>query len=169
MPPSRPPSTSRPFTDAALVAELPRLRRYARSLTRDRTAADDLVQATVLRALDRAYLFADGTNLRGWLMTILHNQRVNDVRSTVRRPAPLDPDHLDDVPAVDDPATGLVVRDVARALARLPAEQRRALRLVGLLGATYDAAARAEGVPVGTIRSRLSRGRSTLVAALSRD
>jgi RNA polymerase sigma-70 factor, ECF subfamily len=143
--------------------EIPRLRRYARALTRDATRADDLVQSCLMRALAKSHLWQPGTDLRAWLFTILHNQHVNDVRrglgegSTV----PIDDDLLSlTVPAAQQ-AT-LELGDLDRALAQLAEEQRQVLLLIGLEGMRYDEAATVLQIPVGTIRSRLSRGRAEL-------
>jgi RNA polymerase sigma-70 factor, ECF subfamily len=75
-----------------LEAQLPRLRRYARALTRDPSRADDLVQDTLVRALDKQHLYQDGTNLRAWLFTLMHNQHVNNARRNVREDNSLDVD-----------------------------------------------------------------------------
>jgi RNA polymerase sigma-70 factor (ECF subfamily) len=152
------------MTDRCRVeAYIPRLRRYARALTRNDVAADDLVQDCLVRALAKQHLFQDGADLRAWLFTILHNHYVNGVRRGVREGA---------VVAVseDEPllARGpnqvqkLELRDLDRGLARLPEEQRTVILLVGLEGMSYEEVAEVVGVPVGTVRSRLSRGREML-------
>jgi RNA polymerase sigma-70 factor, ECF subfamily len=146
-----------------LVAQIPRLRRYARALTRDATAADDLVQNCLVRAVSKSHLWQEGTDLRAWLFTILHNQYVNQVRRTVREGMAVALSDTDPVltrgPSQD---IRLELRDLERALAKLPDEQRSALLLVGMEGMNYDEAAAVLGVAVGTIRSRLSRGREAL-------
>jgi RNA polymerase sigma-70 factor (ECF subfamily) len=143
--------------------EIPRLRRYARALTRDITAADDLVQDCLTRALSKVHLWQEGTDLRAWLFTILHNQYVNHVRRAVREGAAV---ALSDTePALTTaPNQGkrLELRDLERAIVKLPEEQRSVLLLVGLEGMRYEEVATVLDVPVGTIRSRLSRGRETL-------
>ena len=146
-----------------LEAEIPRLRRYARALTRDATRADDLVQSCLARALAKSHLWQPGTDLRAWLFTILHNQHVNDVRRAVREgiSVPMD----DAAPVLTVPSTqgaSLQLRDLDRAMARLPEEQRQVLLLVGLEGMRYEEVATVLDVPVGTVRSRLSRGRDML-------
>ena len=146
-----------------LEHEIPRLRRYARALTRDGTRADDLVQSCLLRALAKSHLWQAGTDLRAWLFTILHNQHVNDVRRAVREGINIP---VEDVaPVLTVPSTqgaALQLRDLERAMARLPEEQRQVLLLVGLEGMRYEEVAAVLDVPVGTVRSRLSRGRDTL-------
>jgi RNA polymerase sigma-70 factor (ECF subfamily) len=148
-----------------IEAEIPSLRRYARALVRDVTGADDLVQECLTRALSKLDLWCEGTSLRAWLFTILHNQYVNQVRRSVRIGAPVEFSGDDAPAALSVPATQekrLELRDLERALARLPQEQRAVTLLVGLEGMSYSDVAGVVGVPVGTVRSRLSRGRLAL-------
>jgi len=146
-----------------LEHEIPRLRRYARALTRDATRADDLVQSCLVRALAKSHLWQPGTDLRAWLFTILHNQHVNDVRRAVREGINIP---VEDVaPLLTVPSTqgaALQLRDLDRAMSQLPEEQRQVLLLVGLEGMRYEEVAAVLDVPVGTVRSRLSRGRDML-------
>jgi RNA polymerase sigma-70 factor, ECF subfamily len=146
-----------------IEAELPRLRRYARALVRDAVGADDLVQDCVTRALGKAHLWRDGTNLRAWLFTILHNHYVNDVRRSIRTGPTVDLDEADLMlcqPANQE--ARLELRDLDRALGQLPAEHRAVILLVGLEGMSYNEASAVLDIPVGTVRSRVSRGRQTL-------
>jgi RNA polymerase sigma-70 factor, ECF subfamily len=147
----------------SIEALIPRLRRYARALTRNEVAADDLVQDCLVRALAKQHLWQEGTDLRAWLFTILHNQYVNHVRQSVRQGelAHLSETHrsLSHAAAQDH---SLELRDLDRALAQLPDEQRTIILMVGLEGMSYEAVAEVIGVPVGTVRSRLSRGREAL-------
>jgi len=143
--------------------EIPRLRRYARALTRDASRADDLVQSCLTRALAKSHLWQPGTDLRAWLFTILHNQHVNDVRRALREGVAVPVE--DAAPLLTAPAAqaaSLQLRDLDRAMARLPEEQRQVLLLVGLEGMRYDEVAAVLQLPVGTVRSRLSRGRDAL-------
>jgi len=146
-----------------LENEIPRLRRYARALARDASRADDLVQSCLARALAKSHLWQPGTDLRAWLFTILHNQHVNDVRRAVREGITVP---VEDVaPVLTAPSTqgsSLTLRDLDRAMGRLPEEQRQVLLLVGLEGMRYEEVAAVLSVPVGTVRSRLSRGREML-------
>jgi len=147
----------------ALEAEIPRLRRYAHALTRDATAADDLVQECVVRGVAKQHLWIEGTDLRAWLFTIMHNLFVNTVRRGVREGVAVS--LLDTEPSLQRAANqdkSLELRDLDRAMARLPEEQRSVILLVGLEGMSYEAVAEIVGVPVGTVRSRLSRGREAL-------
>ncbi len=146
-----------------LEKEIPRLRRYARALTRDGARADDLVQDTLARAIAKQHRWQCGTNLRAWLFTIMHNQNVNVVRASVREGIAVSADEASlYLVARSNPTGALSLRDLDRALARIPAEQRRVILLIGLEGITYEEAAAILDVPIGTIRSRLSRGRELL-------
>ena len=143
--------------------QIPRLRRYARALTSNRERADDLVQDTLVRALVKEHLWQPGTDLRAWLFTIMHNQHVNLVRHGVRDAAAVDVEQVSGtLSATTDPTASCQLRELDCALSRLPLEQRQVILLVGLEGMPYDDAAAILGIPIGTVRSRLSRGRETL-------
>ena len=147
-----------------LVDLIPRLRRYARALVGDRATADDLVQDTLERAWAKLHLYRRGTDLRAWLFTVMHNVHVNRVRAT-RITDPLE----DDMPELAQRAPqgdALLVRDLDRAISRLPGEQRAVLLLVVLEDMSYDEVARTLGVPIGTVMSRLSRAREKLRAMM---
>ena len=143
-----------------LIEHLPRLRRYARALTRDVSQADDLVQDTLERALVKLDLWRPGSDLRAWLFTLMHNLFVNQVRAN--RPVESDLDAARDVAVGGGQMDALALRDIHAALARLPVEQREVILLVGLEQFGYGEAARILGVPLGTVMSRLSRGRERL-------
>jgi RNA polymerase sigma-70 factor (ECF subfamily) len=148
----------------SLVGHIPDLRRYARSLTGDAWAADDLVQDTLERACERWQLWAAGSDLRAWLFTLMHNLFIDAARRAVRQQArhvDVDPE---DVPQdmVASGAGAEQVMDLQRCLLRLPAEQREVLLLVSLQDLRYEDIARITGVPVGTVMSRLSRARARL-------
>lgn len=146
-----------------LEAEIPRLRRYARALTRDAARADDLVQSCLTRALAKQHLWQPGTDLRAWLFTLLHNQHVNDVRRSLREGVSVAVEDVAPTLTVQsNAAASLQLRDLEAALARLPEEQRQVILLVGLEGLRYEEVAVILGVPIGTVRSRLSRGRDNL-------
>jgi RNA polymerase sigma-70 factor, ECF subfamily len=150
----------------AFEAEIPCLKRYAYKLTRDNAAVEDLVQESLMRGLDKLHLWQEGTNLRAWLCTILHNQYVNQIRRSVREGIAVElsevKEPLGSAPNQDH---GLQVRDLNRALKKLPEGQRAAVLLIGLEGLGYEKVAQVVGVPVGTVRSRLSRGRQKLKMA----
>ena len=142
---------------------MPRLRRYARALTGNREAADDLTQDTLERAWTKRALWQPGTDLRAWMFTVMHNVFVNGTRRS--RPTV----SLDDIAAdVAGPAmttsveTGVVLAELARSLSLLPEEQREVLLLVGLEQFSYAEASEVLGVPIGTVMSRLSRARERL-------
>lgn len=144
-----------------LWPQVPRLRRYARALTGDPTRADDLVQDTLERALTRGHLWRRDSDLRAWLFTIMHNQFVNQVRASDALRGAAD---VADLRLTDggEPGDLAVLMDLDTALARLPAEQREVLLLIGLEELSYQEAATVLGVPIGTVMSRLSRGRERL-------
>src|SRR5512134_3146768 len=147
-----------------LVELIPRLRRYARALVGDRFTADDLVQDTLERAWAKLHLYRRGTDLRAWLFTVMHNVHVNKVRST-RATDPID----EEMPELAQRAAqgdSLLVRDLDRSIALLPAEQRAVLLLVTLDDMSYEEVARALGIPMGTVMSRLSRAREKLRAMM---
>ena len=152
--------------DDRLEAEIPALRRYAFALLRDHAAADDLVQDCLERAMSRWHLKRPDGQLRAWLFTIMRNMHISDLRRQRRR------GWHDDIDDVTVPGTragqedGLAVRDILDALHRLPEEQKSLLLLVGVEEMTYDTAAKVLGIPVGTVMSRLSRGRDRLRAML---
>ena len=143
-----------------LVDLIPRLRRYARALVGDRATADDLVQDTLERAWAKLHLYRRGTDLRAWLFTVMHNVHVNRVRAM--RPTDLLEDDMPELAQRASQGDALLVRDLDRAIARLPTEQRSVLLLVTLEEMSYEEVARALGVPIGTVMSRLSRAREKL-------
>jgi RNA polymerase sigma-70 factor (ECF subfamily) len=150
---------------SVLEQEIPRLRRYACALHRwNRSQADDLVQDTLVRAIAKQHLWQPGTNLRSWLFTLMHNQHVNDVRRSVARGGishTVDELH-DNHASASNAEASLQLRDLERALGKLLVEQREIILLVALEGMSYADVAAVVGVPVGTVRSRLSRGRAAL-------
>jgi RNA polymerase sigma-70 factor (ECF subfamily) len=143
-------------------AAIPALRRYARALTRDSDIADDLVQDTLVRALRSEHLFHGG-DVRSWLYTILTNLNRNRLRSLARRPV-LSSIEDNDAPDLAGPEAG--GRDIERALATLVDDQRAALLLVVLEGLSYREVAEIQGVPIGTVMSRLARARAQIKSYL---
>ena len=150
-----------PFRQS-VEAMIPALRRYARALARDSDIADDLVQDTLVRALRSEKLFLGG-DVRSWLYTILTNLNRNRLRSLARRPLTASLDD-NDAPETAGPEAG--ARDIERALASLVEDQRTALLLVVLEGLTYREVAEVQGVPIGTVMSRLARARMQIKAYL---
>lgn len=142
---------------------IPNLRRYARVLLRDRVQSEDLVQDCLERAISRGHLWQPGTNLRAWLFTIMHNLYINQFlrRGGAAQAVPLMEEHA----SLASPARQLhsvTLRDLARAFDLLPEQEQEVVVLVGLEGMPYEDAALALGVPMGTVKSRLSRARKRL-------
>lgn len=147
----------------AVVAEIPSLRRYGRSLTGSRAGADDLVQDTLERAIQKFHLFEPGTKLRLWLFAIMRNIFLDHLRKA--RKVGLVSVDAAECPAEHRPADQidkLVHRDLVAQMRRLKPEYRELLVLVGLEGLSYEQAADTTGVPLGTVRSRLFRARTLL-------
>ena len=149
---------------AEITAHIPRLRRYARALAGDSQRADDLVQDTLERGLAKFHLWRRGSDLRAWLFAIMHNVFINQLKA--RREFALD--DVAEAALQSPPQTDpLEVRDLDAALRLLPTEQREVLLLVGLEQLSYAETGKALGIPIGTVMSRLSRGRDRLRALTS--
>lgn len=159
--------------DMMLLVEplIPALRRYARALLRDRAAADDLLQDCLERAITRWHQRRADGDTRTWLFTILHNLAISRLRQIVRRGAHVALDDADESATARPPTQedGLRHRAVLRALETLPEDQRAVLLLVSVEDLSYAEAARVLDIPVGTVMSRLSRGREKLSRALASD
>ncbi len=143
--------------------QIPRLRRYARALTGDRYRADDLVQDTLERALSKLNLWRQDSDIRAWMFTIMHNLFINQIRQNhnVHAFAPLDDEALE-IPVRATQNDGLEMQDLMSAIYKLPDEFRAVVLLVGLEQLRYEEVAQVLDVPVGTVMSRLSRGREKL-------
>ena len=152
--------------EADLVVWLPVLRRYAYALTGDSAWADDLVQDTVERALNRWRGLPSRHNLRAWLLTILRHLYIDQLRK--RREIAIDDDAAPwcNLPAPVGEIDGLFLRDVQHALYRLSIEQREVLLLVALEELSYEEASAVLKIPVGTVMSRLSRAREHMRALM---
>jgi RNA polymerase sigma-70 factor (ECF subfamily) len=150
-----------------LVELLPRLRRFARALTRSDADSDDLAQATIERALLHEASWLPGTRLDSWLFRIAQNLWRDELRAHRRRAEPLDEETVAGEDGRVSFTRQLEVRDVARAFDELPEEQRVVMALVVLEGMRYEEAAHTLGLPVGTVMSRLARARSRLAALMS--
>jgi len=143
--------------------QIPHLRRYALSLARDREVADDLVQDALERGLRKRHLWRRHGSVRSWLFKILFRTDVDRRRRRRADTVEADAALLDRAAAQPaDQELRLECRNVADALDRLPDEQRAIILLVALEGMSYDEVADVVGVPIGTVRSRLSRGREAL-------
>jgi len=152
-----------------LVALLPRLRRFARSLTRDMSDADDLTQVAVEHALARRDQWRPDTNLGAWVFRIMKNAWIDETRSRTRRGRVLAAEEEGQAVAdvrTPDLDTRLAVNAVERAMSNLPDDQRIAVSLVLVEGLSYREAAEVLDVPMGTLTSRLVRGRVALMAEL---
>lgn len=155
------------FSGADLEALIPRLRRYAHALARHPVRPDDLVQDALERAWARRRQWRTGTDLRAWVFTILHNVYVSEIRKVAARGPGAEV--FDDGHAVDLSRAGIghgSTLDVERALAALPDDQRAVVLLVGLEDLDYREAAEVLDIPIGTVMSRLSRGRARLRALM---
>ncbi len=142
---------------------IPRLTRYALVLTRDALTADDLVQDCLGRALAKIHHWQKGTDLRAWLFAILHNQHISRVRREARERASVEEQKCSPRWALPPPQIAcLELREVERAFARLPQEQQSVILLIGVEEMGYEEAAAVLNVPIGTVRSRVSRGRESL-------
>lgn len=163
-------SPADPARDAAfkreLVTLIPHLRAFARTLTGDPTAADDLAQDAMMKAWDARASFQLGTNMKAWTFMILRNQFYSEKRRSWRQ-SQLDQEAAErTLVAVDDPEAPVALDELRLGLAMLPAEQREALILVGAGGFAYEEAADICGCAVGTVKSRVSRARRALQAIL---
>ncbi len=145
-----------------LVALIPHLRAFARTLCGDATAADDLAQDAVMKAWDARSSFQMGTNMKAWTFMILRNQFYSEKRRSWRQ-SQLDQEAAErTLVATDDPASPIALDEMRLALGMLPSEQREALILVGAGGFAYEEAADICGCAVGTVKSRVSRARRAL-------
>jgi RNA polymerase sigma-70 factor (ECF subfamily) len=151
-----------------IVSLLPWLRAVARSLTHNPTEADDLVQETLMKAIASIEQFSPGTNLRAWLCTIQRNTFYTKYHKNAREPLLM----VEELPGVHTKASqewSLKLKAVDEALHKLPANQREAVMLVGGAGVSYEEAAEICNCAIGTIKSRVSRGRSTLLHLLDSE
>jgi len=166
---ARPPPQATEYLDFArrIEDEIPFLRRVARRWHREKADVDDLVQDTLAQALANAHLWQPGTDLRGWLYTVMRNRFLAGVTRSNRSAAALQ----QIAAAQPRPATGsselrLILRDLYAALRRLPSNQRSAVLLIGVEGKSYNEAAQTMGTSVGAVRSHLARGRDRLRTAV---
>ncbi len=151
--------------DLQIHACIPRLRRYAQALVGNRAEADDLVQDTLERAWKKIPLWRGSSDLRAWLFSIMHNLHIDQVRKPKLATTSLAAEAMV-VTQRGDPDGALAVRDIDAALRLLPDEQREVLLLVALEQLTYEEVARTLRIPIGTVMSRLSRGRERLRAVM---
>ncbi|MEE7440117.1 MULTISPECIES: sigma-70 family RNA polymerase sigma factor [Methylobacterium] len=149
-----------------IIKALPALRTFALSLVGDVSRADDLVQETFVKAWANQQRFRPGTNFTAWLFTILRNQFYTDLRKTRREVEDVDGTHAGQMTSPSDQEDASTLKVVWERLGDLPSAQRQALLLVGAEGHTYEEAAVMLGCQVGTVKSRVSRARSSLLDTL---
>lgn len=152
-----------------LLDLLPRLRRFARTLTRDAADADDLVQLAAERAWERRSAWRDGTRIDSWMFTIMKNAWIDETRTRKRRGGLAGAGEAIETvadPGVPDLETRRAATAAERVLLGLPDDQRLAVCLVLVEGLSYREAADVMEVPIGTLTSRLGRGRAALMAEL---
>lgn len=164
-------STTSPAEEigAALGELLPRLRRFARVITRNVADADDLVQVAAEKALARAAQWRPGTRLDNWMFAIMKNAWIDEIRARRRRERVHAPEEAGFAVGDASAAARDIALSVQAAMELLPDEQRMAVALVLVEGLSYRDAAAALGIPIGTLTSRLARGREALAAALGHD
>ena len=167
-PTAKPPSSDDEAFKRELVTLIPHLRAFARTLTGDPTAADDLAQDAMMKAWDARASYQMGTNMKAWTFMILRNQFYSEKRRSWRQ-TQLDQEAAErTLVAVDDPEAPVALDELRQALKTLPEEQREALILVGAGGFAEEEAAKICNCAVGTVKSRVSRARKALQATLER-
>jgi RNA polymerase sigma-70 factor, ECF subfamily len=149
-----------------VVALLPDLRAFARFMCRERESADDLVQNTILQALDKQNQFQPGTNLKGWLFTIMRNRFYSDLRAQRRRPTSIEETDSAPLIAVDNAEANIALRELSTAIWKLSPQSREALILIGAGGFSYEEAAKLCDCSVGTLKARVSRARKLLAGQM---
>lgn len=158
------------FTDNQLVTEMDRLKKFAMRLTQNEANADDLLQNTVLRAMEKKHLFKEGSNVFSWTSKIMYNLFVSDYRRKVKFESQYDPEPaINSVTANIDHEDHMMLQEIGVAMDKLSPEHREILVMVTVQGMKYDETANKLGVPVGTVRSRLSRARNALMDLMDND
>ena len=153
----------------AILRSIPALRRFAKSLTRDFDRANDLVQETLLRGITNIRQFQPGTNMAAWLMTILRNFFLSQLRKERYEIADEGAVYANTIPTKPNQISSIELRDLQKALPKLSADQRKALLLIFVYGHSYLEAAAMCGCPAGTIKSRANRARALLCKLTQRD
>lgn len=152
------------FTDNQIITEMDRLKKFALRLTKNEANADDLVQSTVLRAFEKRHLFQEGSNVFSWTSKIMYNLFVSEYRRKVKFESQYDPEPaISTMTATIDLEDQMMLQEVGEAMKKLSPEHREILIMVSVQGMKYDETAEALGIPVGTVRSRLSRARNMLM------
>ncbi|QHQ35037.1 RNA polymerase sigma factor [Algicella marina] len=158
-----------PDVKSELVEHLPAMRAFARSLARDASAADDLVQDTIVKAWSNLDKFKPGTNLKAWLFTILRNTFYSNIRKKKWEVEDVDDEMAGQMSVKPEHDGRLAMEEFKHAFVRLPDDQREALILVGASGFSYEEAALMCDCAIGTIKSRVNRGRKRLTELLGLD
>lgn len=146
-----------------IILLIPKLRRYARGLTGNKERADDLVQDCLARALAKVSLWKPGTNLQGWLFTIMHNIFINECQKKENNTQTMPIEEQVNMVALDaDPEQAMITDDMFKLLMNLSPSQREVLLLVSVEGQTYEEVAVILNIPIGTVMSRLHRARESM-------
>lgn len=157
------------FAHSALVEETERLHKFALRLTRNKADADDLLQSTCLRALERAHCFEDGTNLFGWVSKIMFNLFATDYRRRMKFETQFDPEsYLEKESVAATQEVNADIANVKKAMVQLSADHRGVLVMICVNGMRYDEVSTLLRIPIGTVRSRLSRAREQILAILDK-
>ncbi len=152
------------FTDNQLITEMDRLRKFAMRLTKNDANADDLLQNTVLRAMEKKHLFKEGSNVFSWTSKIMYNLFVSDYRRKVKFESQYDPEPaINSMTSNVDHEDHMMLQEVGSAMNQLSEEHREILVMVTVQGMKYDETAEKLNIPIGTVRSRLSRARNILI------
>lgn len=158
------------FDQNALIQEAPKLRKFALRLTRNTSDADDLLQNTLIRAIEKAELFQDGTDLFKWTSKMMFNLFVSEYRRKTKHETQYDPEsYIDACSVMPNQESVMDLKTVGMAMTMLSQEHREILLMVCVRGMRYEEAAQQLGVPVGTVRSRLSRSREALQRLLEKS
>jgi len=158
------------FTDNQLITEMDRLKRFAMRLTKNEANADDLLQNTVLRAFEKKHLFKEGSNVFSWSSKIMYNLFVSDYRRKVKFESQYDPESaISKMTASVDHEDHMMLQEVGEAMNRLSDEHREILVMISVQGMKYEEASEKLNIPVGTVRSRLSRARTMLTDLLDNN
>lgn len=158
------------FTQAALVQEMGNLRKFALKLTRDTHEAEDLLQSTLLRACEKQHLFRPDTSLYSWMSKIMYNLFVSDYRRKSKFQTQYDPDnYLQNLSVEADQEIKVTFLKVNEAMKKISAIHRQILVMICVNGMPYEEVAETLKIPVGTVRSRLSRARESLQALLEKS
>lgn len=155
------------FMQNELITEMPKLQKFASKLTRNKSEAEDLLQSTLLRALEKKDYFETGTDLFKWSSKIMYNIFVTDYRRKTKFETQYDPEfHIENRSVEADQHTKLEVKLLGQAMTHMSPEHKEILVLVCIKGMQYQEVADMLEIPVGTVRSRLSRARNQLIALM---